>query len=47
MAMDKKYKKAYDKWIGEKAQSTYIRIDKSYKSCPFEYDGWLHTELKK
>jgi len=47
MAMDKKYKKAYDKWIGEKAQSTYIRIDKSYKSCPFEYDGWLHTDLKK
>ena len=47
MAMEKKYKKAYDKWIAEKSQSTYIKIDKSYKTCPFEYEGWLHTEINK
>lgn len=47
MAMEKKYKKAYDKWIAEKSQSTYIKIDKSYKTCPFEYEGWLHSEIKK
>lgn len=47
MALDKKYKKAYDKWISEKSLSTYIKIDKSYKSCPFEYDGWLHQDIKK
>lgn len=47
MALNEKYKKAYDKWIAEKSKSTYIKIDKSYKTCPFEYDGWLHTEIKK
>ena len=47
MALNQKYQKAYDKWISEKSLSTYIKIDKSYKSCPFEYDGWLHQEIKK
>ena len=47
MALEKKYKSAYDKWISEKSQSTYIKIDKSYRTCPFEYDGWLHTDIKK
>ncbi len=47
MALDKKYREAYDKWIAEKSKSTYIKISSDYKKCPFEYDGWLHTELKR
>jgi peptidyl-prolyl cis-trans isomerase SurA len=47
MALDKKYREAYDKWIAEKSQSTYIRISGDYRKCPFEYDGWLHNELKR
>ncbi|MBQ1697223.1 MAG: peptidylprolyl isomerase [Bacteroidales bacterium] len=47
MALDKKYKDAYDKWIVEKSKTTYIKISGDYKKCPFEYDGWLHSELKR
>lgn len=47
MAENEKYKKAFDKWISEKSVSVYIKIDKTYKTCPFEYEGWLHTDIKK
>ncbi|MBR4326002.1 MAG: peptidylprolyl isomerase [Bacteroidales bacterium] len=47
MALDKKYRETYDKWVAEKSQSTYIKISNDYKNCPFEYDGWLHNELKR
>ena len=47
MTLDKKYREAYDKWIVEKSQNTYIKISSDYKQCPFEYNGWLHSELKR
>lgn len=47
MALDKKYNEAIDKWKEEKSQSTYIKIAKDYKTCPFEFDGWLHTDIKR
>ena len=47
MALNKKYNDAYDKWISEKSKTTYIKITDDYKKCPFEYDGWLHSELKR
>ncbi|MCR5456411.1 MAG: peptidylprolyl isomerase [Bacteroidales bacterium] len=47
MALDKKYREAYDKWVSEKSKNTYIKISNDYKTCPFEYDGWLHSELKR
>ncbi len=47
MALNKKYSEAYDKWIVEKSKNTYIKISGEYKQCPFEYSGWLHSELKR
>ena len=47
MALNQKYREAYDKWISEKSQTTYIKVSNDYKKCPFEYDGWLHNELKR
>ena len=47
MALDKKYREAYDKWISEKSQTTYIKISNDYKKCKFEYDGWLHNDIKR
>lgn len=47
MALDSKYHDAYEKWISEKSKSTYIKITGDYGKCPFEYDGWLHSELKR
>ncbi len=47
MVLNQKYREAYDKWISEKSQTTYIKVSNDYKKCPFEYDGWLHNELKR
>lgn len=47
MALDKKYREAYDKWISEKSKTTYIKISNDYKKCKFEYDGWLHNDIKR
>ncbi len=47
MALNQKQEEAISKWKGEKAQSTYIKIVKDYKKCPFEYDGWLHKDIKR
>ena len=29
------------KWIHEKQQSTYIRINPDWRDCDFEYEGWI------
>ena len=34
-------KEAILKWIHEKQQSTYIRINPDWKDCDFEYEGWI------
>jgi len=36
-----KQQEAFKKWIVEKQKTTYIRIDDSYKGCPFSNKGWV------
>jgi len=33
--------KAYDKWIKEKTEITYLKISDEFKSCDFLKQGWL------
>ena len=40
-ALREQRSKAYDKWIDEKIESTYIRISDEFKSCDFLKKGWL------
>ena len=28
-------------------ETTYIKISSDYKKCKFEYDGWLHNDIKR
>jgi len=28
-------------WVVKKIKSTYVRVNDSYRSCDFEYDGWI------
>jgi len=28
-------------WVVKKIKSTYVRVNDSYRSCDFEYDGWV------
>ena len=37
----KKGEEAILKWIHEKQQSTYIRINPDWRDCDFEYEGWI------
>ncbi len=37
----KKGEEAIRKWIREKQQSTYIRINPDWRDCDFQYDGWV------
>lgn len=36
-ALQSKQQKVINNWINDKAQRTYIRIDSSYRSCPFQH----------
>ncbi len=37
----KKGEEAILKWIHEKQQSTYIRINPDWRDCEFQYEGWI------
>lgn len=37
----KKSEEAIAKWIREKQQTTYIRINSDWEGCEFQYDGWV------
>ena len=37
----KKGEEIIQKWIREKQQSTYIRINPDWRDCEFQYDGWI------
>ena len=37
----KRGEEAILKWIHEKQQSTYIRINPDWRDCDFEYEGWI------
>lgn len=41
MVEEKKKEEVLDKWIKEKIQNTYIRINEDWKHCDFELDGWI------
>ncbi len=40
MALDDKKNKAFQEWIDEKIQGTFIRIDDSFAGCRFSRQGW-------
>ncbi len=41
VVMNKRSEEKIDKWIREKIQKTYIRIDPDWRNCNFEYPGWI------
>ena len=41
MLENKKREEAIKKWIKEKQATTYIKIDKKWLTCDFEYKGWV------
>ncbi len=40
-ALNQERSKAYEEWINEKIESTYIKISDELKSCDFLKEGWL------
>ncbi len=41
VVLDKRREEKVNKWIREKIQKTYVRIDPDWKDCNFEYPGWI------
>ncbi len=41
MLENKKRQETIDNWIKEKQRTTYIKIDKKWLNCDFEYKGWV------
>ncbi len=41
IVLNKKKAEVVDQWIREKQQTTYIRINKDWCDCEFEYPGWV------
>jgi len=41
MLENNKRQETINKWIKEKQQTTYIKIDKKWLNCDFEYKGWV------
>ncbi len=44
MALGHKKQQIVDKWIKDKQEDTYIRIDDSFMDCDFIRNGWLKAE---
>ena len=40
IALNEKKNQQLNEWIKEKQAATYIRIDESFRSCPFRIKGW-------
>jgi peptidyl-prolyl cis-trans isomerase SurA len=38
---DKKQEEILKKWLQAKIKDTYVRIDKDWKNCDFQYSGWI------
>lgn len=43
-AIQQKNKKIIEKWINNKLESTFIKIDKSYSNCNFKFGNWKNYE---
>ena len=41
MVQEKRSEEFLNKWIREKQQTTYIRINPEWVNCEFEYPGWV------
>lgn len=41
MALAEKKDETMRTWISKKQRSTYIKINETYHSCPFNYEGWI------
>ena len=41
MAENARQQTIVDKWLQEKIDKTYVRIDPEWRKCEFKYDGWL------
>jgi peptidyl-prolyl cis-trans isomerase SurA len=41
MALQEKKETVIKNWISEKQTSTYMKVDPSFKSCPFNSKGWF------
>jgi peptidyl-prolyl cis-trans isomerase SurA len=41
MALQDKKQKELNEWINKKQQSMYIRLDKDFHECTFQYKGWI------
>jgi peptidyl-prolyl cis-trans isomerase SurA len=41
MLENKKRQEKINNWIKEKQRTTYIKIDKKWLNCDFEYKGWI------
>lgn len=41
VALADKKQKEVDEWLAKKQSNTYIRIDDSFKNCPFKNKGWV------
>lgn len=44
IVLAKKKAEVIDEWIREKQKNTYVRINKEWCDCDFEYPGWVVTE---
>lgn len=38
---DKKHEEVLKKWLQAKIKDTYVRIDKDWQNCDFQYSGWV------
>ncbi len=41
VALAQKQDEAIDSWTKNKQKQTYVKINGSYRNCPFNYKGWL------
>ncbi len=41
MTLSHKQKNELDKWVAEKQASSFIKVEKEYQSCSFDFNGWI------
>lgn len=46
-ALQKENQKVIEKWINNKLESTYIKIDGSYSNCDFKFGDWYKKSITK
>ena len=41
LVLDKRREEYIHQWVVNKIKATYVRINPDYRSCQYEYDGWI------